>query len=123
MIRVREMYVRVLREFVTRELGGLTDWPAVRIEPAEEHERWVERHVRPDRPTRQHDGRWREMVRARIPFGDNCATMISIRSPNDCPPLGEVAVHGAEDIAMAGPMEPATWEQIGARLRERFGKG
>lgn len=120
MIRVLEMYRRSLREFVARELNGLVDWPAVQIDPPEENSRWDgPRGSVPDRPTRDRDGRWREVLTARFPTLHH-GLMISIESPNERPPMGRIALHGPEDIAMVGPMEAATWEAMGVRMREHF---
>lgn len=121
MIRVLEMYRRSMREFVTRELHGLVDWPAVQFDPPEEHERWEKRGQAPDRPTRQADGRWREMIRARFPSLPG-EWYIIVQSPNERPPMGWIALHGPNAVAMGGPMETETWAQIGARMREYLAK-
>lgn len=122
MIRSRATLYRMLQEFFETELMGLHRWDRVRHFPAIPDDGFYTRDgellENPDleRGRRRVFGKYREIVQ--VQFGDDIAYDLRLLSVNEHPPLGMVTFdYGRGKID--GPLDPATWKQIGAFIKTR----
>ena len=117
MIRPHESLLRHAQDFFRSDLLGLYSWDQVRIANPEVAPAIAsEASVRTRRDAQyQREGRY--LGQARLIFGP---WEILIYSPNEKPPLGEVILRPNEigrSILVSGPIDAATWEQIGKVIR------
>lgn len=100
---------RHLPEFFDTELRGLYRFDQITVLPPEDAPRPEGMsHLR-----RPPFGKYRELVAARFGPYD-----LSVYSPNERPPLGEVVLTYA-DGEISGPLDQATWQRLGAFIRNR----
>lgn len=59
-------------------------------------------------------GRHREVITVRFGLYE-----LSVLSPNEAPPLGEVVLELPGDEKVSGPLDEATWKRIGTTIRDR----
>lgn len=118
MIRSQIALLRHAQDFFRSDLVGLYSWDIVKI---------GERELRPaiapnasyrdrKREMEAREGKGKYFERERLTFDP---WEILIYSAQERPPLGEVSLRRALDgsVLVTGPLDPATWSQIGKWIR------
>ncbi len=122
MIDQHAALLRHAQDFFRSDLVGLYSWDQVRIanrEPAPPISAEMPLRARRDEQFKR-EGRY--LGQARLIFGD---WEILIYAPNERPPLGEVILRPNEiggPVLVSGPIDSATWAEIGLHIRGRTKK-
>ena len=104
MIRAHRALLRHAQAFFLSDMVGFYDWGDVRVQEPE---------LMPAKDRRDAGvGKFRE--RERLVFGP---WDVLICSSHDVPPLGEVTLRLEGALLVTGPLDPATWSNIGNCIR------
>lgn len=110
MITARRVLLAQAREFVEQHLRGVVSWDQVQQDRPE---------TAPTIGRRRNPmGKFRE--RAVLRFGPYT---LDVRSPDDNPPLGRVALEQDGAVLAEGPLDAAVWAAMGSKIKERCGHG
>lgn len=114
MIRARAALTRQAQDFFHTHLVGLYRWDDVSFSPPEKQDKPVPfinargRRQRPERP----EGKFHAIVE--MEFG---IWRLTIKGPNEHPPLGWLTLEAGEIIE--GPLDAATWKRFAEHIKEK----
>ena len=124
MIRSEKALLRHAQDFFRSDLVGLYSWDHVKL-----GERQLRPAIAPNTPYRERkrimeerEGKGKYIEQERLAFGPWEILMYSAQERG---PLGELVLRRFLDgsVLVTGPLDPATWSQIGKLIRSESFKG
>jgi hypothetical protein len=100
-INARRQLFRQIQEFFERELHGL----------------WTISDMAFDAPELLPKERGRRQLYREIVSGHFGLYRLTLSSPEEKPPLGEIVCEAVDGVTVRGPLDPTTWAEIARRIK------